>query len=79
MDRISLPSHTINMKQEFEVIVIGRQKEVCYLLQKKDSDLSEIAGKKEVLSRQGYLVVTIIEGDQTMEQGLQDVVRNHFH
>ena len=79
MDRISLPSHTINMKQEFEVIVIGRQKEVCYLLQKKDSDLSEIAWKKEALSRQGYLVVTIIEGDQTMEQGLQDVVRNHFH
>ena len=79
MDRISLPSHTINMKQEFEVIVIGRQKEVCYLLQKKDSDLSEIAGKKEALSRQGYLVVTIIEGNQAMEKGLRDVVRNHFH
>ena len=66
------------MKQEFEVIVIGKQKEVCYLLQKKDSDFSEITKKKEALSRQGYLVVTIIEGDQTMEHGLRDVVRNHF-
>ena len=65
-----LPSHTINMKQEFEVIVIGRQKEVCYLLQKKDSDLSEIAGKKEALSRQGYLVVTIIDGGR--EKGMAD-------
>lgn len=61
------------------MIVIGKQKEVCYLLQKKDSDSSEIAGKKEALSRQGYLVVTIIEGDQTMEHGLRDVVRSHFH
>ena len=67
------------MKQEFEVIVIGKQKEVCYLLQKKDSDSSEIARKKEALNRQGYLVVTIIEGNQAMENGLRDVVRNHFH
>ncbi len=67
------------MKQEFEVIVIGRKKEVCYLLQKKDSDSSEITRKKEALSRQGYLVVTIFEGDQAMENGLRDVVRNHFH
>ena len=65
------------MKQEFEVIVIGKQKEVCYLLQKKDSDLSEIAGKKEALSRQGYLVVTIVEGGKAMEDGLRDVVRSH--
>ena len=65
------------MKQEFEVIVIGKQKEVCYLLQKKDSDSSEIARKKEALSRRGYLVVTII-GNQAMENGLRDVVRNHF-
>ena len=61
------------------MIVIGKQKEVCYLFQKKDSDRAEIAGKKEALSRQGYLVVTIIEGSQTMENGLRDVVRNHFH
>jgi hypothetical protein len=67
------------MKQEFEVIVIGKQKEVFYLLQKKDSDSSEIARKKEALNRQGYLVVTMIEGNQAMEHGLRDVVRNHFH
>lgn len=67
------------MKQEFEVIVIGKQKEVCYLLQKKDSDSSEIARKKEALSRRGYLVVTIIEGNQAMENGLRDMVCNHFH
>ena len=59
--------------------VTGRKKEVCYLLQKKDSDSSEITRKKEALSRQGYLVVTIFEGDQAMENGLRDVVRNHFH
>ena len=67
------------MKQEFEVIVIGKQKEVCYLLQKKDSDSSEITRKKEALGRRGYLVVTIIEGNQAMENGLRDVVCNHFH
>ena len=67
------------MKQEFEVIVIGKQKEVCYLLQKKDSHSSEIARKKEALNRRGYLVVTVIEGNQSMENGLRDVVRNHFH
>lgn len=66
------------MKQKFEVIVIGKQKEVCYLLQKKDSDSSEIKRKKEALSRRGYLVVTIIEGNRAMENGLRDVVRNHF-
>lgn len=60
------------------MIGIGKQKEVCYLLQKKDSDSPEIARKKEALNRQGYLVVTIIEGNQAMENGLRDVVRNHF-
>lgn len=60
------------------MIVIGKQKEVSYLLQKKDSDSSETARKKEALSSRGNLVVTIIEGDQAMENGLRDVVRNHF-
>lgn len=57
---------------------MGKQKEVRFLLQKKDSDLFEIAGKKEALSRQGYLVITLIEGGQAMENGLRDVVRSHF-
>lgn len=61
------------------MIIIGRQKEVCYLLQKEDSDISEITKKKKALRSQGYLVVTIIEGNQKMENGLRDVVRNHFH
>lgn len=61
------------------MIVIGKQKEVCYLLQKRNSDISEIAKKKETFSKQGYLVVTIIEGNQAMEYGLRDIVRNHFH
>lgn len=49
------------------------------MLQKKDSDITEIAKKKETLTRRGYLVVTIIEGGKAMEHGLRDVVRNHFH
>lgn len=61
------------------MIIIGKQKEVCYLLQKEDSDISEVTKKKEALRRQGYLVVTIIEGNQKMENGVRDVVRNHFH
>ena len=60
-------------------MIIGKQKEVCYLLQKKGSESSEITRKKEALSRRGYLVVTIIEGSQAVEHGLRDVVRNHFH
>jgi hypothetical protein len=60
------------------VVVIGKQKEIRYLLQKKDSVFSETEKKKETLSRRGYLVVTIIEGNQAMEHGLRDVVRNHF-
>lgn len=47
------------------------------MLQKKDSDIANIAAKKETLSRRGYLVVTFIEGGKAMEQGLRDVVRNH--
>lgn len=61
------------------MIIIGKQKEVYYLLQKEDSDISEVTKKKEALRRQGYLVVTIIEGNQKMENGLRDVVWNHFH
>ncbi len=61
------------------MIVIRTKNEVCYLLQKKDSDISDTAKKKETLSRQGYLVVTMIEGSQAMENGLRDVVRSHFH
>ena len=61
------------------MIVIGTQKEVCCLLQKKDSDTSEITKKKETLTKQGYLVVTIIEGNQAMEKGVRDVIRNHVH
>ena len=60
------------------MVVIGKQKEIRYLLQKKDSVFSETEKKKETLSRRGYLVVTIIEGNQAMEHGLRDVVRNHF-
>jgi len=33
--------------------------------------------RKEHLIKQGYLVVTMIEGNQTMEKGLQEVVKNH--
>ena len=61
------------------MIIIGKQKEVYYLLQKEDSDISEVTKKKEALRRQVYLVVTIIEGNQKMENGLRDVVWNHFH
>ena len=58
--------------------VIGKQKEVRYLLQKTDSDISETAKKKEAPGRQGYLVVTITGGSQAMESALRDVVRNHL-
>lgn len=57
---------------------IGKQKEVRYLLQKTDSDISETAKKKEAPGRQGYLVVTITGGSQAMESALRDVVRNHL-
>ena len=56
-----------------------RGKEICYLLQKADTDSNEIAEKKERLIKQGYLVVTIIEGTEHMEKGLREVVKNHFH
>ena len=62
-----------------EVIVIKKGKEICYLLQKADTDSNEIAEKKEHLIKQGYLVVTIIEGAEHMEKGLREVVKNHFH
>lgn len=61
------------------MIVIKKGKEICYLLQKADTDSNEIAVKKELLIKQGYLVVTIIEGKENMEKGLREVVRNHFH
>ena len=61
------------------MIVIKKGKEIFYLLQKANTDSNEIAEKKERLIKQGYLVVTIIEGKEHMEKGLQEVVRNHFH
>ena len=62
-----------------EVIVIKKGKEICYLLQKADTDSNEIAEKKKRLIKQGYLVVTIIEGKENMEKGLREIVKNHFH
>ena len=67
------------IKQKFEVIDIRKQKEVRLLLQKKDADHSEITKEKKSLSKQDFLVVTIIEGSQPVEQGLLNIVRNHFH
>ncbi|WP_216242638.1 hypothetical protein [Faecalicatena faecalis] len=61
------------------MIVIKKGKEICYLLQKAGTNSNEIAVKKELLIKQGYLVVTIIEGKENMEKGLREVVRNHFH
>lgn len=55
------------------------KKEICYLLQKADTDSNELAEKKEHLINQGYLVLTIIEGKDNMEKGLREVVRNHLH
>lgn len=56
-----------------------KRKETHYLLQKKNTDGAEITKQKELLTKQGYLVVTIIEGTQEMQKGLQEVVRNHFY
>ncbi|OUO77343.1 hypothetical protein B5F53_14325 [Blautia sp. An249] len=61
------------------MIAIDRKKEVCYLLQKTDTDPKEIDRKKERLKKQGYLVVTIIEGENDIKKGLQEVVRDHFY
>lgn len=61
------------------MIVIKKGTEVYYLLQKADTSNDEIAKKKELLKKQGYLVVTIIEGTESMEKGLREVVRNHHH
>ena len=44
-----------------------------------DTDSNEIAEKKKRLIKQGYLVVTIIEGKENMEKGLREIVKNHFH
>ena len=55
------------------------KKEICYLLQKADTGSNEIAEKKELLIKQGYLVVTIIEGTEHMEKGLREILKNHFH
>lgn len=49
------------------------------MLQKADTDSNETAKKKEHLIKQGYLVVTMIEGKEDMEKGLREVVRNHLH
>lgn len=61
------------------MIAIDRKKEVCYLLQKTDTDPKEIDRKKERLKKQGYLVVTIIEGENDIKKGLQEVVRDYFY
>lgn len=61
------------------MIVIKREKKTCYLLQKADTDRSAAAENKEQLTQQGYLVITIIEGEENMEKGLLEIVRNHFH
>lgn len=53
------------------------KKEICYLLQKNGADSKQMTERKEQLIRQGYLVVTVIEGPIEMQKGLQAVVQNH--
>lgn len=49
------------------------------MLQKAHITGNQIAEKKKHLVNKGYLVVTIVEGKENMEKGLQEVVRNHLH
>lgn len=61
-----------------EVVVINRKREVSYILQKSGQDSRQIAGRKKDLIKRGYLAVTIIEGNETIQKGLLEIIKNHI-
>ena len=58
-----------------EVNIIKKQREIYYLLQ---TDAAEIVRQKELLKKQGCLVITIIEGQRAMEDGLRELIKKHL-
>ena len=61
-----------------EVNIIKKQREIYYLLQSQKTDAAEIVRQKELLKKQGCLVITIIDGQRAMEDGLRELIKNHL-
>ena len=58
--------------------IIKKQIEIYYLLQSQKPDAAEIGRQKELLKKQGCLVITIIEGQRAMEDGLRELIKKHL-
>lgn len=61
--------------------VAAIKKEICYLLGSAGAGSEkweESEKKKKYLTGQGKLVVTVYEGEEDMEKGLREIVRNRL-
>ena len=54
------------------------KKPVAYLREMAGQDIRAIEKEKERLVRRGDLVVTFIEGEREMEEGLFELLKNHY-
>lgn len=54
------------------------KKEICYLFQNEETNSEELLRRKENLTRQGCLAVTVIQGQKDIKTGLVAVLKHHL-
>ncbi|MBS5282804.1 MAG: hypothetical protein KHY46_02850 [Clostridiales bacterium] len=54
------------------------KKEICYLFQNAETENETLLRRKENLTRQGCLVVTVIQGHKDIKTGLMAVLKHHL-
>lgn len=53
------------------------KRKIVYLRQTAAADLVRLEREKKRLCAMGYQVITFIEGEKAMEQGLYELVKSH--
>ena len=54
------------------------KKEIRYIHQKFGKIDSMLEKQKALYKKQGYLVITIFEGSESIDKGMKEVIRNHI-
>lgn len=54
------------------------KKEICYLFWNAETENEELLRRKESLTRQGCLAVTVIQGQKDIKNGLAAVLKHHL-
>lgn len=54
------------------------KKEIRYIRQKAGTNDQLLEKQKDLYKRQGYLVVTILEGTGNINMGIKEIIKNHI-